>query len=634
MAEIFLAKAPGVSGISKFLAIKRILPQYSDNEDFIRMFKDEAKIVINLSHRNIVAMYEFGVEEKQFYIIMDYVEGKNLRQILNKMKKKDTYLTTAQIVYIIKEVAGGLDHAHRCLDSATGKPLNITHRDISPQNIMVSYDGDVRIVDFGIAKAESQLENTKAGTLKGKFGYMSPEQSEGQPVDLRTDIFSLGTVLWELIANDRLFISNNEINTLRKIRECKIPDLKKYDPNIHPELERIIKKSLAKDRNHRYQTASAMNKDLNRFLNRQYPDFSVHDLSVSIKTISADEILKHRKKLVEYSNLQFNDPQPMPEPTITKTFDGASHVSTTSENADVSEIKTRVGVVNQNVDLDIHSINNSLNNDSAYSGQRSSLRNDYYKSIGKDDSSRKRRKNKGLNSSDLLYKKNSKSSTLKTFLSVGLAGLLIVYGVFSFNGYDLSCEGGSCIILRGNITNPSTGSNHVLPTAQPSNTKDDPIIIKNNDVRPSKTFGYLMIQRKPSGAIIYINNRTSGDVTPSKVIVPDHEKFSLKLKRGNYLDYTKEDIQLSKITTKKMSITLIEAKVAYIDIDVRPPGGAQVIINNKILRGHRLPIRGFAVPSGKAVKIEARSPYSKESTIKTVTLKNREHVSLILKLKK
>lgn len=323
MAEVYLGKNQGANGIAKFLAIKRILPQFSENTEFIDMFKDEAKIAVNLSHSNIVSIYEFGVEKDQFFLVMDYVEGRNLRQILNKMKKSNVTFSIEQVLYIIKEVAAGLDHAHRCLDGTTGKPLNIIHRDMSPQNIMISFESEVKIVDFGIAKAETQLETTRAGTLKGKFGYMSPEQAEGQQVDLRTDIFSLGIVLWELLANDRLFVANNEINTLRKIRDCQVPSLRKINPNIPPELERIVSKSLAKDRNLRYQTAAAFHRELSRFLNRQYPDFSTHDFSVFTKTLFSNEILESRKKQIEYAKIEFRNeipqpqsqPQPPPQPT-------------------------------------------------------------------------------------------------------------------------------------------------------------------------------------------------------------------------------------------------------------------------------------------------------------------------------
>lgn len=338
MAEVFLARGTGAGGIGKFFAVKRILPQYADSPEFIEMFKDEAKIAINLNHSNIVSIHEFGVEKGQFFIVMDYVEGRNLRQILNKMKKSNLQFSIDQIVYVVKEVCAGLDHAHRCIDGTTGKPLNITHRDMSPQNVMVSFEGEVKIVDFGIAKAESQIETTRAGTLKGKFGYMSPEQAEGQAVDLRTDIFSLGIVLWELLANDRLFVANNEINTLRKIRDCQIPSLRKINPNIHTELERIVQKALARDRNLRYQTGAALHRDLNRFLNRQYPDFSPQDFAVFIKSVFADEILSLRKRLVEYSKVNLTISLNIP--AADKSFDERTSLLNTNTNTNSLVVST------------------------------------------------------------------------------------------------------------------------------------------------------------------------------------------------------------------------------------------------------------------------------------------------------
>lgn len=309
MAEVYLSKSTGAVGVNKFVAIKRILPQYSDHQEFIDMFKEEAKIAVNLNHGNVVSIYDFGIERSQFFLVMEYVEGRNLRQILNELKKSNTQFTIEQIVFMIKEVAAGLDHAHRCIDGTTGRPLNIVHRDMSPQNIMVSFEGEVKIIDFGIAKAETQLEATKAGTLKGKYGYMSPEQADGQGIDPRTDIFSMGIVLWELLANDRLFTSNSEAAILRKIRECQIPSIRKINPSIPPELERIVNKALAKDRSLRYQTAAALHRDLNRFLNTQYPEFSPHDFSVFMKNSFSQVFLEQRRKLVEFAKIQLQLPE-------------------------------------------------------------------------------------------------------------------------------------------------------------------------------------------------------------------------------------------------------------------------------------------------------------------------------------
>jgi serine/threonine-protein kinase len=208
-------------------------------------------------------------------------------------------------VYIAKEIAAGLDHAHRCLNPATAKPLNIIHRDMSPHNVMLSFDGEIKVVDFGIAKAETQIESTRAGTLKGKFGYMSPEQADAQEVDQRTDVFSLGIILWELLANDRLFIGKNEIEILRKIKECNIQPLRKLNANIPPELEKIVGKALAKDRNLRYRNAEDLHRDLHRFLNLKYPDFSKQDFAKFLKTLFAKEIEDTHRKLLDYAKLDF-----------------------------------------------------------------------------------------------------------------------------------------------------------------------------------------------------------------------------------------------------------------------------------------------------------------------------------------
>jgi len=321
MAEVYLAKSAGVHGIGKFVAIKRILPQYSDNEEFIGMFKEEAKLVMNLNHSNIVSIFDFGVERKQFFLVMEFVEGQNLRQVLNHMKKKDdAYFSIDQIVHMAKEVASGLDHAHRCIDASTGRQLNIIHRDMSPQNIMVSLEGEVKVVDFGIAKAETQLEQTRSGTIKGKFGYMSPEQAEGQQVDTRTDIFSLGIVLYELLIKDRLFTAPNEQAVLKKIKDCNIKSPRMYNPEVHPELEKIVLKSLTKDRELRYSSAEAFSKDLNKFLNTYYPDFSKQEFSRFMKDLYSDMYVENRKKLAEYAKIDFDsDGQTEVATTVTAT---------------------------------------------------------------------------------------------------------------------------------------------------------------------------------------------------------------------------------------------------------------------------------------------------------------------------
>ena len=305
MAEIFLACDLGPAGVGRFLAIKKALSHFSKNEEFIDMFKNEGKVACNLKHGNIAPIYEFGFEDNQLYLSMEYISGRNLRELAKKIISLKTPLDIPYSVYIIKEVAAGLNYAHNAVDSSIGQPLHLIHRDISPQNIMISFDGDVKIIDFGIAKiADTDL--TKAGHLKGKFGYMSPEQARGEKLDMRGDIFCLGIILWELLANKRLFKCDNEMATLRRVQACDIPNLQNINPQVSSSLEKIVIKALKKNKNSRYKTALEFERDLNRFLTKAYPEFDRYDFSAFIKKIYAKDILSERETLKKYSK-QFKE---------------------------------------------------------------------------------------------------------------------------------------------------------------------------------------------------------------------------------------------------------------------------------------------------------------------------------------
>ena len=305
MAEIFLACDLGPTGIGRFLAIKKALSHFSKNEEFIDMFKNEGKVACNLKHGNIAPIYEFGFESNQLYLSMEYISGRNLRELIRKTLASKTPIDVPFSVYMIKEVAAGLNYAHNAVDSSTGQPLHLIHRDISPQNIMISFDGEIKIIDFGIAKiADTDL--TKAGHLKGKFGYMSPEQARGEKLDLRGDIFCLGIILWELLANKRLFKCDNEMATLRKVQNCDIPSVQNINPQVSSSLEKIVLKTLKKNKNSRYNTALEFERDLNRLLTKKYPNFDRYDFSAFIKKIYAKDILKERETLKKYSQ-QFKE---------------------------------------------------------------------------------------------------------------------------------------------------------------------------------------------------------------------------------------------------------------------------------------------------------------------------------------
>jgi serine/threonine protein kinase len=261
MAELFKAKKIGIEGFERVLAIKRILPHLSSDEEFINMFIAEAKLVARLSHKNIAQVYDFGKIGQNYFIAMEYIRGKDLRGILKRCKEKNSKLPVALAVFIAKEVSSALSYAHRQKDGM-GRSLNIIHRDVSPQNILISYEGEVKVVDFGIAKAGTHSK-TITGVLKGKLSYMSPEQAWGKPIDHRSDIFSLGIVLYEMLTGERLFKGNTEINTLERVREAKVETFpSSINADLPSELDVKVLKALAKEVTDRYQDASALESDL------------------------------------------------------------------------------------------------------------------------------------------------------------------------------------------------------------------------------------------------------------------------------------------------------------------------------------------------------------------------------------
>lgn len=289
MAEIFKAKQRGVEGFEKLVAVKRILPHLSDNKDFVSMFIDEGKIAAQLTHQNIAQIYELGEEGKYYYIAMEFVHGKDLKSLMQRAKKKNFPLSIEHAVLIISKLCSGLDYAHRKKDFEN-RDLNIVHRDISPQNVLISYEGEVKIIDFGIAKAAAKDHHTRAGALKGKILYMSPEQAWGRQIDKRSDIFSLGTLLYEMLTQKRLFLAQSEIQILQKVRDAKVTAPCDLRPDIPKPLEEIILKALAKNPEDRYQLASEMQRDLDIFLYSREVKRSTFDLATYMHILFKEEI--------------------------------------------------------------------------------------------------------------------------------------------------------------------------------------------------------------------------------------------------------------------------------------------------------------------------------------------------------
>jgi serine/threonine-protein kinase len=281
MAEVFRAEALGLQGFKKQVAIKRVLSHLAAKETFIKMFLDEARLSARLSHSNVVQVFDIGVGDGTYFIVMEYVDGANLRGIIDTLKAAGRPFPVEEACYLAIELCKGLQYAHNVHDE-NGQHLHIVHRDMSPPNVLITKHGEVKIVDFGLAKATTQLEKSEPGIIKGKFSYLAPEAARGQEVDARADIFAIGIMLWELLAGRRLFLGKTDLETVQMVQRSIVPPITRIRADVPPELEPILARALASDPNQRYQTSRDLGADLNAFLYRfgQHPvsDFEIGDL--------------------------------------------------------------------------------------------------------------------------------------------------------------------------------------------------------------------------------------------------------------------------------------------------------------------------------------------------------------------
>ncbi|MCM2354962.1 MAG: protein kinase [Pseudobdellovibrio sp.] len=611
MAEVYLAKSAGANGVNKFVAIKRILPQFSNNQEFIEMFQEEAKVSVNLNHSNVVSIYDFGIEKGQFFIVMEFVEGRNLRQIINELKKFNRSIKIEEAVYIVKEAAAGLDHAHRCVDQHTGRPLNITHRDMSPQNIMISFEGEAKVIDFGIAKkSEENGEETKAGTLKGKFAYMSPEQAEAEEVDPRTDVFALGIILWELLANDRLFTGSNENAILRKVRECQTPPIRKINPLVPVELERIVTKALAKDKNVRYQTAATLQKDLNRFLNTQYPDFSPHDFSKTVIDCFKNAFAEGREKLITYAKIDISEKEPVSfsPPAEEKSNSALDAAAKAANNQAPPPMPTQVKLTplepkgltqDQQLKIDLDGIKN------AKTQQQQNAKNSPRPGSPKPMSNET---NVGYNTRITQATRiNSPSPESNESMADVVMKLVIiaVMGIAGYWGY----------------------SKYLTPSRKIA--KKQVVEEGQMDISSSASVK-VSISSQPSGARIFLDGVDTGRTTPAIVPMNANKETKITLKKESYYPY---EVTKSFNDTGILTTTLQQMPQAgFININVQNGGVKPVIYVNNQRLSELPPIKRYAVTAGTQVTVTAVNPITQlkdEVTVK-VDSGGEANVDLIL----
>jgi serine/threonine protein kinase len=268
MAELFLARAVGPQGFEKLIVVKKILPKLASNAKFLELFVNEARIAAALDHPHIAHVYEFGKDDTSYFMTMEYLHGQNMLAVLRRNAMLQQQLAIDHVVHIGRCVAAALHYAHE-RRRPSGELMQIVHRDVSPANIVVGYDGAVKLVDFGVAKVMSNPGNTRTGIVKGKISYMSPEQAKGETIDRRADVFALGIVLWEMTTMQRLFKTENDLQTLQSIIHDRAPRPSERRPTCPVELDRILLRALERDPTKRYQTAEELEIDLEELAREQ-----------------------------------------------------------------------------------------------------------------------------------------------------------------------------------------------------------------------------------------------------------------------------------------------------------------------------------------------------------------------------
>lgn len=296
MASVHLARMDGPGGFQKWVAIKKIHPHLVEDESFVQMFLDEARVAARISHPNVATVFDLGKHEDTYWIAMEYLHGEPLREVMRRTEELGTAMPPEIACRVIADAAEGLHAAHELLGK-NGEKLNLVHRDVTPHNLFVTYDGVTKVVDFGIAKFSSRMSHTRAGTLKGKLAYMSPEQVHGEGIDRRTDIFALGVVLWELTTGQRLFRMESDLDTLAKVQECNVPRPSTLIRGYPVDLEKIVMKALAKNRGERFRTARELSRALQSLLMRRGLFIASDEVAAYTQSIFTDRIQKREAHL-------------------------------------------------------------------------------------------------------------------------------------------------------------------------------------------------------------------------------------------------------------------------------------------------------------------------------------------------
>ena len=277
MAEVFLARHSGVGGFQRLVALKIIHPQHAEDTDFVQSLVEEAKVAVQLSHPNVGQVFDLGLIDSVYFIVMEFIDGKDLHRLLFESSQQNKQIPVPVALYVAECVASGLVYCHQRKDHY-GRPMNLIHRDVSPQNIFLSWNGDVKLLDFGIAKVSNRLRHTEAGVIKGKLQYMSPEQITGGSVDGRSDLFSCGICLYEMLAGEMAYREGDALELLEKIRTATLTPLDRLRDGLEPSIHELVRKALSPDPDERFQDGEAFSSATSALRHRLYPDFRPSEL--------------------------------------------------------------------------------------------------------------------------------------------------------------------------------------------------------------------------------------------------------------------------------------------------------------------------------------------------------------------
>lgn len=631
MAEIYRARLASADGGSRLLVIKRIQASYDENNEFLQMFKAEIKVTMGFNHPNIVQVYDFGEERGQPFIAMEYVDGKNARQFLNRFIEIKQAFPIEIAVYIAEQIASGLHYAHSYKDKVSGEPLSIVHRDVSPQNILISYDGNIKVIDFGIAKATTNIESTRAGVIKGKPSYLSPEQISGETLDARSDIFALGTVLWELLSGKKLFSGENDLAVLKLIESSQtyIKAPSTLNPKIPKELDQIVLKTLSKQRENRYQTAEELQRALHKFLYSFMPEFNPADISYYAKDLFKNDIIEDRKRIQQLSHkaeqlLQIQ----IPDPVSIQDGELDLEVQTSEEKtAAISKMRDKTSASSGGREFNINEKENSkIEMEKAPPPRASNTGSGSYKNPISDKHTPTPFSKQTLADKSISRIPHTKAKTRPNSLPLAIGSVLLALGI-SYVGPKF----GIYIPILSNLVSPG-GSEAALEKSTTSSgqserasASDTSFSIEGDNTIQLK----LNISPIGDGVKILLNNKPLNPMDPSARVSLD-APLELSIQQAGFKPVTREFVldskQMNGLKEWAMDVTLEPLHFGFLTIRTIPSADATAKIGNIIWK-RKTPIQHEKMPNG-TYTIELKNSVLGMEKLVTVTIEEGKSTNI------